>query len=239
MEFVTVGSRGDPVMLLIHPSRCDGRCFELLYPHLRGYRLVCPTLGGHNLNDGSVYEGGEAAAREIEGWLASEGVANLHAVLGVSLGALVAYSLNRRGRAAIGRLVFDGAPFHRMGGAAKRLIIRRQIKIRDRLRENPPERSWLDERYPQLAPMLKEITAHYSDATIRNIVNDVGVSLDGSIDSERVTFLYGQKDLSRRALADIRRGGYRCRVEVQRGCGHIQWMLRAPAQYVRVLIGGE
>jgi pimeloyl-ACP methyl ester carboxylesterase len=237
MEFVTVGSRDDPAILLIHPSRCDGRCFEILYPYLRGYRLICPTLSGHNLNDDSVYGDGEAEAVAIEEYLESEGVARLHAALGMSLGALVAFRLNRRGRFAIGRLVFDGAPFHRMSGVAKRFIIRRQIKIRDKFRENPQGVFGVDERYPQWSPMMKEITAHYSDTTIRNIVKDVGVDLDDSIDSERVTFLFGEKDLSRRAIGDIKRGGYRCRVEVQQGCGHIQWMLKEPERYAGVLIG--
>jgi hypothetical protein len=62
--------------------------------------------------------------------------------------------------------------------------------------------------------------------------------LDNSIDSERVTFLYGEKDLSRQAIRDIKRGGYRCRVEIQQGYGHIQWMLKDPERYAGVLIGG-
>jgi pimeloyl-ACP methyl ester carboxylesterase len=190
------------------------------------------------LKDDSVYEGGEAEAVAIEDYLESEGVAKLHAVLGMSLGALVAYRLNRRGRVAIDRLVFDGAPFHRMSDITKRFIVRRQIKIRNRCRENPRGKFGVDVRYPQWAPMMKEITAHYSDATIRNIVHEVGVELDGSIDSERVTFLYGEKDLSRRTIRDIEKGGYRCRVEVQQGYGHIQWMLKEPERYAGVLIGG-
>jgi pimeloyl-ACP methyl ester carboxylesterase len=195
-------------------------------------------LGGHNLNDDSVYAGGEAEAVAIEDYLKSEGVARLHTVLGVSLGALVSYRLNRRGRVAIDRLIFDGAPFHRMSGITKHFIIRRQIKIRNRCRENPRGKFGMDERYPRWASMMKEITAHYSDATIRNIVRDVGVELDDSIDSERVTFLYGEKDLSRQAVRDIKRSGYRCRIEIQRGCGHIQWMLKEPERYAGVLIGG-
>ncbi|MDR1042848.1 MAG: alpha/beta hydrolase [Clostridiales Family XIII bacterium] len=237
MEFVTVGSRDDPALLLIHPSKCDGHCFEVLYPYLRGYRLICPTLGGHNLDDDSVYEGGEAEAGMIERYLRSEGVAKLHAVLGVSIGAVVAYWLNRRGKVAIGRLVFDGAPFRRMSDRTKRLIIKRQIEISDKCRENPQGKFRADTMYPQLAPMMKKVSAHYSEATIRNIINDVGLELDGSIDSERVTFLYGEKDFYRRAIGDVKKAGYKCRREIRKGCGHIQWMLKEPEQYAKALVG--
>jgi pimeloyl-ACP methyl ester carboxylesterase len=189
------------------------------------------------LNDDSVYEGGETEAGMIEGYLRSEGVAKLHAVLGVSIGAVVAYWLNRRGRVDIGRLVFDGAPFRRMSDKAKRLIIKHQIEISDKCRKNPQGKFRVDAMYPQLASMMKQISAHYSEATIRNIIHDIGLELDGSIDSENVTFLYGEKDFYRRAIGDVRKGGYKCRIEIQRGCGHTQWMLKEPERYAGVLIG--
>jgi hypothetical protein len=160
-------------------------------------------------------------------------------VLGLSLGATIAYELNRRKEIAIDYLFFDGAPFHKINNIVKCFIIKSQMIIRNKCRKNPHGKFKVDIIYPQLASMMKVVTAHYSDATLKNIIKEIGITLDNSIDTKKVTFLYGEKDYYRKTILDIKRNGYKCCIKIQYGCGHVQWILKEPERYAKMLIEAD
>jgi pimeloyl-ACP methyl ester carboxylesterase len=238
MEFITWGSDKNPTMLLIHPSKCNGHCFELLYPYLQGFYLICPTLNGHNVNDHSVYENYQKETDAITAYIKEQKIHTLHTVLGLSLGTLEAYEIYRRKEFVINHLVLDGAPFHHMNRLAKYFMMKSQFVIRNKCRKNLNGKYPVDIMYPQFAPMMKEITAHYDDDTLVNMVRDIGgISLDKCIDNNQVTFLYGEKDPYRKTILDVQKSGYRCRTIIQQGCGHVQYILRNHQEYADLLIG--
>ncbi|MDR1536883.1 MAG: hypothetical protein LBU32_02610 [Clostridiales bacterium] len=238
MEFITCGSCKNPAVLLIHPAKCDGSCFEGLYPYLQDCYLICPTLDGHNLADNSVYESRSKEADLISEYLKTQGISSLQAVAGLSMGALAAFELFRRKEFEVKRLVLDGAPFQRMNPLLKFLFVKSQIAITEKCRKNPHAKLGVESLYPQLAPMMKKITAHYDIASIKNMTDDIGIEHDPCLDSENVIFLYGEKDPCRYSISKLKKKGSRCRVLTQRGFGHVQWILSNPEDYASLLRSG-
>jgi pimeloyl-ACP methyl ester carboxylesterase len=112
MEFITCEESSNQAIPLIHPAKCDGHCFEGLYPYLQGYHIICPTLNEHNLAHKSTYESYHKEADAISAYLKAQGISSLKAVAGLSMGAVVAFELFRRSEFSISHLVLDGAPFY-------------------------------------------------------------------------------------------------------------------------------
>jgi pimeloyl-ACP methyl ester carboxylesterase len=235
LEFITSGTIGNPTILLIHPSKCNGHCFEFLFPFLAGYYLICPTLNGHQLSDNSVYESKEKEVDTISAYLKKTHINTLFAVLGASLGAQVAYELAIRDEFEIGHLYLDGAPFHHMNTLITSIAIQSQIAMGKKCRKKPDGKFLVDTMYPQLASMMKTITAHYDERTIQNMMNEIGLTLGPCVDTDKVTFLYGDKDPYRNTISDIQKSGFHCSVVIKQGYGHLQYLLQNPQEYAQIL----
>lgn len=240
MKVDFLGDRSKPKILLIHPSVADSRCFAPLFPYLREFCLVLPTLGGHNVCDDSVYMGGKAEAEALLSELEANGITSLHAMCAQSLGCIVGWEILLSRRLKIGKTVFDGAPFGRFNVVTRFLNYLLTLHLVRQCRKNPEKMKFLDETYPQVSDCMKEVLAHYTKNTVKNVVRDAmtGVRpLSGAIVAEdHLTVIYGGKDPYIRGRKFFEEAGPATFLILE-SLGHCAYLLQEPEKYCSLIAG--
>ena len=225
MKLDIIGDRRRPKILLIHPSVADSRCFAPLFPYLKNYCLILPTLGGHDITSSDDYQGARAEAQALYQALTANGISALHALCAESLGCVVGWELLQMQRLKIRRIVFDGAPF-------ARFLVRRAQRAPEKLQ-------MIDERYPEVGSSMKEVLAHYRLPTVKRIVHDalggVRLQVDARVATDDLLMLYGSEDPFRRGLDCLRDAGVPFRQMILEGYDHCAYPLKEPEAFCRLL----
>ncbi len=103
-QFAYVDHGRGPALLLLHGYSDTSRSFSLIAPSLDGYRLIIPDLGGHG---GSMPTEGLSVAelaRDVDGLVDRLAVPE-YALVGHSMGAMVAIEIAARRRQAVRAVV--------------------------------------------------------------------------------------------------------------------------------------
>ncbi len=239
MKVDIFGDRTLPKILLIHPSVADGRCFEPLYPYLKEYCLIVPTLNGHNIEDDSVYSSAKEEAQQILSFLLSNGITELHCMCAESLGCVVGWEILISRKLQIRKTVFDGAPFARFNATIRFLNYWMTIYLVQQCRKHPDKLKSIDETYPQVGDSMKQVLAHYSKQTIRNIVSDAmkGVEPvpDAVYPSDNLIVMYGSKDSYIRGLKFFEDAGYPFTRMVKDGYAHCTFILNETENFCKII----
>lgn len=239
MKFEILGNRMLPKILLIHPSVADGRCFEPLFPYLKEYCLVVPTLNGHNIEDDSVHGGAKEEANQILLFLLSNGITELHCLCEESLGCVIGWEILLSRKLQIRKTVFDGAPFARFHAGIRFLNYWMTVYLVYQCRKNPDKLKSIDETYPQVGDSMKQVLAHYSKQTIRNIVSDAmsGVNpVPNAIHpSDNLIVMYGSKDSYIRGLKFFEDADYPFVPLIKDGYAHCTFILHEPESFCNII----
>ncbi len=240
MKIEILGDRNLPNVLLIHPSVADSRCFEPLFPYLKDFCLILPTLGGHNIFDESIYKGAAVEAGELLNELERNGISSLHAMCGVSIGCLIGWELLLSRKLSIRKSIFDGAPFGRFNAVTRELNYWLTLLLVRRCRKRPEKMKFIDESYLQVASSMKQVLAHYTHRTVKNVVRDAMIGVKTSpnaITSEdRLIVMYGSKDPYIRGMKFFENVGYPIEPVIKDGYGHCAYLLAEPIDFCRMLV---
>lgn len=238
--------RGDihqPKILFIHPSVADSRCFEPLFPYLEDFCLLLPTLGGHNISDDSVYAGAKEEARELLKELETRGISNLHAMCAESLGCIVGWEILLSQEIKIQKIIFDGAPFGRFNIITRCLNYWATMFLVRKCRKHPNKMKTIDEAYPQVASSMKQVLAHYTGRTVRNIIKDamtgVEVSPNAVTSKEHLIVMYGSQDPYIRGLKYFENTGYLFTPVIKDGYGHCTYILKETKDFCQMISGQQ
>ena len=239
MKLEILGDRRRPKILLIHPSVADSRCFAPLFPYLKNYYLILPTLGGHDIASSDDYRGARAEAQALYQALTANGISALHALCAESLGCVVGWELLQMQRLKICRIVFDGAPFARFGAFTRLINFSMTMLLVRRAQRTPEKLQIIDERYPEVGSSMKEVLAHYRLPTVKRIVRDalggVRLQVDARVATDDLLMLYGSEDPFRRGLDCLRDAGVSFRQMILEGYDHCAYPLKEPEAFCRLL----
>lgn len=239
MKIDVRGDKGLPKILLIHSSIADSRCFEPLFPYLEEFCLLLPTLGGHNITDSSIYTGAKSEAEALIAGLESMGISSLHAMCGESLGCVVAWEVLLTRKLEIRKTVFDGAPFARSNFPVRLLNYLLTMRMVKQCRKNPDRLKAADEMYPQVADSIKQVIAHYTGKTARNVINDAmgGVKIipNAVTEKDRLVVMYGENDPYIRGMEFFKNAGYPFTAAVMKGYGHCDYLLKSPEDFCKMI----
>ncbi len=240
MKIEIRGEGSQPVIMLLHPSVADSRCFEPLFPYLTDFCLILPTFGGHDVSDDSLYKGAEAEAAELLKELKSRGISDIHTMCGESLGCRIGWEILLSRKLSIRKTVFDGAPFSRFNAATRRLNYWMTMLLVRRCRKNPEKMKAIDEAYPQVASSMKQVLAHYTGKTVKNIVRDAMAGVEAPpgaiVPQDRLTVVYGSEDPYIRGMEFFENAGYPVKSVIKDGYGHCTYPLAAPEDFCRILV---
>lgn len=103
------GRENKDAILLIHPSVVKWDYFEYVIPLLeKKYHLIVPALPGYDFDDNSDFSSVEQIAEELNNWLEENGIAELYAVYGCSMGGSIALMVTLGQKVPIRHCIMDG-----------------------------------------------------------------------------------------------------------------------------------
>lgn len=239
MKIEIRGDRKLPKILLIHSSITDSRCFEPLFPYLEEFCLILPTLGGHNISDDSIYKGAELEAEELMAGLEDMGISSLHTMCGESLGCVVAWEILKARRLTIRKTVFDGAPFSPFKLHVRLINYFMTMSMVRKCRKDPSGLKAADKLYPQVADTIKQVIAHYSGRSVRNVIRDAmgGVEAASGVVTEKdqLVVMYGEDDPYIGGMDFFKNGGYPFTPVVLKGYGHCDYVLKRTEDFCKMI----
>ena len=103
------GKDNKETILLIHPSIVKWDYFERVIPLLEGrYHLVVPALPGYDFDKSSDFTSVEKIASELNLWLKENGISEVYAVYGSSMGGSIALMVTLGQMIPIRHCIMDG-----------------------------------------------------------------------------------------------------------------------------------
>ncbi|MBR2738468.1 MAG: alpha/beta hydrolase [Lachnospiraceae bacterium] len=109
MRIYEYGSENPECILLIHPSLVTYDYFERVVPLLeKQYHLLIPALPGYDLLDGSEFVSVERTASELAEDLLTQGIREVKAIYGCSMGGSIALRMAADGKLKARNYVMDG-----------------------------------------------------------------------------------------------------------------------------------
>ena len=111
MKINTLGSQGNPAVILIHGMFCDYTSTLTYAEHLKGhYFVIMPTLDGHYAGSGN-YTTADGQAKKLTVMLHEMDISEIALLQGTSMGAEVALAVTKICDIPIRHYLFDGGPF--------------------------------------------------------------------------------------------------------------------------------
>lgn len=187
MQFMTMGRKGAPAVLLIHGMLSSGDDPLTFGKYLAdGYYVISPTLDGHG-DDGSELVSAQQEAQNITAYLKDEQITSLALIQGSSMGAEVALAVAdecRRKGISVGRCFFDGGPFFDFSPVKRcfmKHVFRHLIKafegdpdkVFDKLNRNMFVKFVARDKLRDYGPLLRSIAGKrrtFTDSTVDGMV---------------------------------------------------------------------
>ncbi len=175
MEFHVFGDERKPVLLFIHGVLTPWQMWDMQIEHFkRSYCVIVPALDAHEENCASEFVSIEDEARKIEDYICGNFGGKVHAVVGLSMGGIIAHELWTNRRINMKKLVLDGAPLSKAPFVARKIMMNNYLSIIRNSKKRDPKtlenfkKHFLPERH--LESYLK-IADNMSESSVRNIVN--------------------------------------------------------------------
>lgn len=122
MLFETLGDSGNPAVLFFHAMGVTGASSEPVARYLKDrYFCVLPTSTVYC--EGQRYLGKADEVRQVEEFLAAQGVKQLALVVASSIGADLAMAFLTQTKLPVGHVFFDGGQFAQIGRAVRRIMV--------------------------------------------------------------------------------------------------------------------
>ncbi|MBR4223839.1 MAG: alpha/beta hydrolase [Oscillospiraceae bacterium] len=255
MQYITMGDKSSPAVLLIHGMLCTGKDNLGFGRYLSdSFYVISPTLDGHG-NDGTDLVCVEEEAAKITAYLRSEGITSLALIQGSSMGAEVALAVRDRCRKegiAVGRCFFDGGPFfcfHPIKRYFMRLTFRRLVKILnddpdrayDRLTKNRLVKFITKDKLSQFEPMLRSIVSERRTFTNRTVDGMVKVCYDCALpdfteeEQRSMVFFFSLDEPARQSKPRLKKAYPGAVYRDVRGYAHCLLQIKRPRTYARLL----
>lgn len=121
MRFETLGDQRNPAVLFFHAMGVTGASSEPVARHLQErYFCILPTSTVYC--EGQKYLGKADEVRQLEAFLAEEGVQSLALVVASSIGADLAMAYLTQTERPVSHVFFDGGQFAQIGKTTRRLM---------------------------------------------------------------------------------------------------------------------
>lgn len=232
MIFKTFGDKNKQAILLIHTLFTDADFFAPAVNVLaKDYFVITPTLTGHYPD--SVYVSTADEIRQIEEYLATNAVTSLYAIAGFSLGGNLAYAFFCKHANRIEKAVIDSAPLFRLPRFVKNYYRKRYARCLRKIKSGTcdPAKE-LDKNFNGMGQYQKDIAPIVALESLSGLVEscfDTKVYRLRDIERDKVTFVYGSRDVAR--LCKVRLRHYR--ICNRKGYGHCGYYREDPIGWVK------
>lgn len=111
MEILEFGNKENKKIILIHGFQLIWQYWEQHIEYFKkDYHVIVPIITGHNQNKKETFQSFEQTSKEIEDYCIDNFGDEICAVVGMSMGGVVAANLLQNNRLKIQNVIFDGSP---------------------------------------------------------------------------------------------------------------------------------
>ena len=235
MHIHTHGSKGDPVIIILHPMGITGeKMYEIVGSKFRGeYYFITPDMGGHG-SEKRKFRSARAEAAALHNHLQQKGLTKIRLLYGASLGCAVSLHLLRYEDLNIEHVYLDGAPVARLSVVMRRIFAPVLVWQQDMIIRNR-EKGISDfvKRYGRdIAEHMADSFLKFDKETIYHIGRDCVVGNTPYLSRElqqRISFDWGEKELyTKTSMPLVKKIWPDAEVIVRPGMEHCEAMAQVP-----------
>ena len=235
MHIHTHGSKGDPVIIILHPMGITGeKMYEIVGSKFRGeYYFITPDMGGHG-SEKREFRSARAEAAALHNYLQQKGLTQIRLLYGASLGCAVSLHLLRYEDLNIEHAYLDGAPVARLSAVMRRIFAPVLVWQQDMIIRNR-EKGISDfvKRYGRdIAEHMADSFLKFDKETIYHIGRDCVVGNTPYLSRElqqRISFDWGEKELyTKTSMPLVKKIWPDAEVIVRPGMEHCEAMAQVP-----------
>lgn len=200
MKILTYGNKEKEKVLLLHPMFTSEKFFDFAIDTLiKNYYLIIPTYSGHY--QGSDFISMEEEIKTIDNFLSENGINNLKAVIGFSLGGNIAFNYFILHKDIIDQVIVDSAPIFKFPKFFNYCCYKRYKKCLERVRKSPQNAAKeLNKCFNGMGEAQQYVAPIVTDKSLKGLVKTCFNVNTPKIDSEaqkKMTFVYGTKDIAK------------------------------------------
>ena len=238
MKICTYGNKNNEKILLIHPMFTNEEFFKECVNKLKDkYFLIVPTLSGHYEN--STYISMENEEVEINNFLENNNINKLKLVIGFSLGGNIAYDFFCKNLNKVEKVIIDSSPIFKFPKCVKSYFYKKYKKCLLNIKENKVNIvDELNKYFHGMGESQKDITPLVTIDSLSNLIEscyNVNLYKLDKETQERITFLYGTKDIARLCLPRIKKYKYSKFVKLN-NLNHCEYFIKHLDDYIKELI---
>ena len=235
MHIHTHGSKGDPVIIILHPMGITGeKMYEVVGTKFRGeYYFITPDMGGHG-SEKRKFRSARAEAAALHNYLLQKGLTQIRLLYGASLGCAVSLHLLRYEDLNIEHAYLDGAPVARLSAVMRKIFAPVLVWQQDMIIRNR-EKGISDfvKRYGRdIAEHMADSFLKFDKESIYHIGRDCVVGNIPDLPQEiqkRISFDWGEKELyTKTSMPLVRKIWPNAEVIVRPGMEHCEAMAQVP-----------
>ena len=235
MHIHTHGSKGDPVIIILHPMGITGeKMYEIVGSKFRGeYYFITPDMGGHG-SEKREFRSARAEAAALHNYLQQKGLTQIRLLYGASLGCAVSLHLLRYEDLNIEHAYLDGAPVARLSAVMRKIFAPVLVWQQDMIIRNR-EKGISDfvKRYGRdIAEHMADSFLKFDKETIYHIGRDCVVGNTPYLSRElqqRISFDWGEKELyTKTSMPLVKKIWPDAEVIVRPGMEHCEAMAQVP-----------
>ena len=235
MHIHTHGSKGDPVIIILHPMGITGeKMYEVVGTKFRGeYYFITPDMGGHG-SEKRKFRSARAEAAALHNYLLQKGLTQIRLLYGASLGCAVSLHLLRYEDLNIEHAYLDGAPVARLSAVMRKIFAPVLVWQQDMIIRNR-EKGISDfvKRYGRdIAEHMADSFLKFDKESIYHIGRDCVVGNIPDLPQEiqkRISFDWGEKELyTKTSMPLVRKIWPDAEVIVRPGMEHCEAMAQVP-----------
>lgn len=210
MIFNTYGNNKNKVILLLHPMFTSKDFFadkiELLAENCF---VIIPTLSGHHGD--SVYHSMKEEMENIDNFLRESDIKTIDCIAGFSLGGNIAYNYFCTHADSVKYALIDSAPLFKFPQFVKRMFYNKYKKCLLKIKQPDADvAKELDKCFNGMGEKQKDIAPGIDLQSLNGLIEscyDISMYPINHDVQQRLTFVYGSKDIARFCLPRIKKYG--------------------------------
>lgn len=241
MRVLEFGDRSREKILLIHGLNIPWQMWEREIESLRpNYHVIVPALSGHDTQGTEPFVSVEQEAQQLKAFYLKEYGTRLYMVVGMSMGAAIAFSMLLDAELHAENLVLDSGVFLPTHPVLLALNNRVQLayKNKTRLREPKTLRQLQAAYGKELAPHYMELADHMNDRDLLTAANSVGrfaLPAHTELGGTNLVAFHGTALLelqAKKCARYLKRRFPGARVKAMKGYGHCELSIKRPAEFL-------
>lgn len=237
MKFNVFGNKDNPVVLLLHPLFYDWKIFEKIIDKMKKkYYLIVPTLDGHY--NGSIYKSKENEIKQISKYLEENNINFIKYLVGVSMGANIAFDFFCKNPNKVEHVIMDGISFFHV----KKIFIHiysffYSIFVNWTKKSPFQAEKFLNFKFKNHGKLMVNIICSMN---LKSMIGFMDTCYNCSFpylnvkNQNKLTFIFGTREISKLCIKNIKKYKF-ANIIKKRGYNHCGYIILNPDGYVNLL----